>query len=392
MVHPVSARPSAVDFDHHDQGIAKRIHEVYGELRENNPVLWSENHGGFWVATGYEAIQQISQAPTDFTSDGALIPDTTGGNALVPQMLADPEHRVFRTLLRDWFTPRRIAGFEPDLRALTKRILDELDSPADLASDFALKIPIEMILRVVGVADHNMDLIRDGVRYMVDQGGQDTSGAIDAWRAAMTFVSEVIVAPLRENPGDDILSYLLSRQHEEELLTDDAIAAIGFSMIGAGFDTTYKTLSSSLAYLASDPDAQARARQAPSAAVVEEMLRLCAPVAPGRTVRTESAVAGQDLHPGERVLLALPSANRDPAVFDDPDTARFDRVNNRHLTFGTGIHRCLGMHLARLELRVAFEEVFAAFESFSIADGEEATYAQSQVWGATRVPVQFRRR
>ena len=154
---------------------------------------------------------------------------------------------------------------------------------------------------------------------------------------------------------------------------------------------SYKTLSSSLAYFATDPEAQARARQAPSTAVVEEMLRLCAPVATGRLVQNDTVMSEQNLRAGDRVLLALPAANRDPAEFADPDTARFDRNNNRHLTFGTGIHRCLGMHLARLELRVAFEEVFRAFDDVQIAPGEEPTFIQSQVAGAVSVPVTFQR-
>ncbi|WP_164478354.1 cytochrome P450 [Mycolicibacterium stellerae] len=391
MVQPTTDRRPTVDFDHHDQTIAGRIHEVYRDLRSENPIQWSDHHGGFWIATGYGPIQAIASAPDDFTSEGALIPDMTGGNALVPQMLQDPEHRLYRTLLREWFTPRRIASFEPALRDLSAEKLAALESPVDVAAEYALSIPMEMILRVVGVQEHNMDLIRDGVRYMVDQGGQDPTGATDAWRTAMSFVKEVIIAPLRESPGDDLLSYLLKQQTEVSELTDDVIAAIGFSMIGAGFDTTYKTLSTTLAYFAANPDVQAQARKSPSAQIVEEALRLFAPVATGRTVHTDTEVAGQALKAGERILLALPAANRDPLEFSEPDEPHFDRNNVRHLTFGSGIHKCLGMHLARLELRVAIEEVFRAFDDFRIAPGQEVRFVQSQVWGAVSVPIVFSR-
>ncbi len=391
MVQPATDRRPTVDFDHHDQSIAHRIHDVYRDLRNEHPLQWTDHHGGYWVATGYEPIHAIASAPDNFTSGEALIPDVTAGNPLIPQMLEDPEHRLYRTLLRDWFTPRRITSFEPALRELTADVLASLTSPADLATDFALPIPMEMILRVVGVQAQNMDLIRDGVRYMVDQGGQDTSGAIDAWQGAMTFVQDVIIAPLRKNPGDDLLSYLLAKQPEMDELTDDVIAAIGFSMIGAGFDTTYKTLATTLAYFAENPEVQAQARQSPSAQVVEEALRLFAPVTSARTVQSDTEIAGQTLKSGERVLLALPAANRDPAEFPHPDQPRFDRNNVRHLTFGSGIHKCLGMHLARLELRVAIEEVFRAFDDFQIAPGEQVKYVQSHVWGAVSVPVSFTR-
>ncbi len=391
MVQPATDRRPTVDFDHHDQSIAHRIHDVYRDLRNEHPLQWTDHHGGYWVATGYEPIHAIASAPDDFTSGEALIPDVTAGNPLIPQMLEDPEHRLYRTLLRDWFTPRRITSFEPVLRELTADVLASLTSPADLATDFALPIPMEMILRVVGVQAQNMDLIRDGVRYMVDQGGQDTSGATDAWQGAMTFVQDVIIAPLRENPGDDLLSYLLAKQPEMDELTDDVIAAIGFSMIGAGFDTTYKTLATTLAYFAENPEVQAQARQSPSAQVVEEALRLFAPVISARTVQSDTTMAGQTLKSGERVLLALPAANRDPAEFADPDQPKFDRNNVRHLTFGSGIHKCLGMHLARLELRVAIEEVFRAFDDFQVAPGEQVKYVQSHVWGAVSVPISFSR-
>ncbi|MEE6140126.1 cytochrome P450 [Mycobacterium sp. 050128] len=391
MVQPVTDRRPTVDFDHHDQTIARRIHDVYRDLRDEHPMQWSDHHGGFWVATGYEPIHAIASAPNDFTSGEALIPDMTGGNPLIPQMLEDPEHRTYRILLRDWFTPRRTAGFEPALRKLAADTLATLTSPVDLASEFALPIPMEMILQVIGVQRQNMDVIRDGVRYIVDQGGQDISGAIDAWRTALTFVQDVIVAPLRETPGDDLISYLLKKQPDMPELTDDVIATIGFSMIGAGFDTTYKTLSTTLAYFAANPEVQAQARQTPSAQVVEEALRLFAPVVTGRTVQADTTVAGQRLRAGERVLLALPAANRDPAEFSEPDQPQFDRNNIRHLTFGSGIHKCLGMHLARLELRVAIEEVFRAFDEFSVAPNQDTRFVQGLVWGAVSVPVVFTR-
>lgn len=391
MVQPATEKRPTVDFDHYDQRIAHRIHDVYRELRNEHPLQWTDSHGGYWIATGYEPIHAIASAPDEFTSGEALIPAVTGGNPLIPQMLEDPDHRMYRTLLRDWFTPRRITSFEPALRELAAETLASLTSPADLATDFALPIPMEMILRVLGVQVQNMDLIRDGVRYMVDQGGQDTSGAHEAWQGAMAFVQDVIIAPLRDNPGDDLLSYLLSKQPDVAELTDEVIAAIGFSMIGAGFDTTYKTLATTLAYFAENPEIQAQARKSPSAQVVEESLRLFAPVVTGRTVQSDTTVAGQTLRSGERVLLSLPAANRDPAEFTEPDAPRFDRNNVRHLTFGSGIHKCLGMHLARLELRVAIEEVFRAFDDFHVAPGQEAKYVQSQVWGAVSVPIAFTR-
>lgn len=391
MTKQLTARPPAVNFDHHDHSIAHRIHDVYRELRSSGPLHWSEHNGGYWVATGYDTIQEIVRSPSRFIAAGALIPDITGGNALVPQMLEDPDHRIYRTLLKGWFTPRRIAGFEPVVRKLANQYLGSLESPGDLASGLAVPLPMEMILRVIGVQDRDMGYIRDGLQYLLDHGGEDPAGATTAWQGAIEFIRDVVLAPLRDNPGDDLLSFLLRKQNEIDQLSDDMIALIGFSIVGAGFDTTFKTMSSSLAYFAMHPETQVRARRTPSGAVVEEMLRMVGPVASGRLVVTDTVVAGHSLRRGDQVLLVWPAANRDPAQFADPDAPMFDRNNNRHVAFGAGVHRCLGMHLARLELRVAFEEVFREFDEFHIEPGAAPTFVQGHVCGATSVPVAFRR-
>ena len=114
-----------------------------------------------------------------------------------------------------------------------REALDELVAALTARQVFCRVLPLDYAFH-----SPHMDVIRDGVRYMVDQAGQDTSGAIDAWQGAMAFIQDVIIAPLRENPGDDLLSHLLAKQPEVAELTDDVIAAIGFSIIGAGFDTT----------------------------------------------------------------------------------------------------------------------------------------------------------
>ncbi|MGE0218474.1 cytochrome P450 [Mycolicibacterium sp.] len=392
MQSQIAERPPAVDFDHHDQGLAERIHQVYRELREDHPIQWTERHGGYWVVTGYEALHTIANDPEHFSSAGAFIPDITGGMLLIPQQIEDPEHRVYRTLLRDWFTPRRIASFEPRVRTITRQLLEQLQPPADLVSEFAVPLPVEVILRVLGVQERELKPISEAVKAITEGTGADPSAVVDGYHAAIAFIRDAVLAPLRDTPGDDLLSFLLGKQPEMEFLDDDTIARIGFSMIGAGFDTTSKTLSSSLAFFAESAELQQRARTAPLPVVVEEMLRVVAPVTSGRLVLADREVAGRQLRAGDRVLLAWPAASRDPALFADPEAVQFSGGPNPHVAFGTGIHRCLGMHLARLELRVAFEELFCAFESFTLAEGARPRFAQGPVWGAVSLPVTFVRR
>lgn len=385
-------RPEPVDFDHHDPAVANDLHDVLRDIHARSPLEWTDRCGGFWVATGYREIEDIARNPAVFSTRGGFIPDTTGGAPFIPQMIDGPEHVKYRTLIKDWFTPRRIAEFEPLVRSSARALLEPLQSPADFAAQFAMPLPLNIILKVIGVNDVQLEEFSTGILYMAEHAGSDLAGASTAFQAARVFIRDQVVAPLRETPGDDLLSYLLSRQADGEPgLDDDVIALIGLSIIAAGFDTTSKTLSSSIVELATHPDVQAAARAASGVSVAEEMLRLFASVMGGRLVLEDTVIAGRHLHAGDQVLLVWPAANRDESVIAEPAEAQFGRPSNQHRTFGTGPHRCLGMHLARLELRVALEELFEGFPRFSLQPDRQPQYSPGHGWGATSAWVEFDR-
>jgi cytochrome P450 len=228
---------------------------------------------------------------------------------------------------------------------------------------------------------------------VIDGLAEDPVAAFAAIQGAYDYLETELVPALRARPGDDLISYLAAAEVDDGPLADGTIAAMAFNVVGAGFDTTFKTLSSSLALLAEDQDVQRRLRDAAdTATAADELIRLFAPVSAGRKVVGERRVDEVTLNEGDAVLLAFPAACRDPEVFPNPDVADFARAPNKHVAFGSGIHLCLGMHLARLELAIALEEILSAFASFELAPGATPQYSQSQVWGATSVPVSFRRR
>ncbi|HVW32911.1 MAG TPA: cytochrome P450 [Acidimicrobiia bacterium] len=379
-------------FDHHDPALATRIFEEYAELRAECPIGWSERHDGYWVVTSWAGIHDLAHDTANFSSRRGLIPPVLGDNVLIPIFLDPPEHSKYRTLLQRWFTTARMATFEGFIREKAGNLLAGLSSPADLATDFAGPLPLDVTLMVIGVPDHDMDVVAEGARATIEGVGSDSIALFEKIGAAYGYLAQELVPKLRAQPGDDLVSFLIGAEIDGEPMADMMIASIAFNVVGAGFDTTYKSLSSSLAFLATHPEEQRRLRAVTDLeTAVEELLRLFAPVSAGRLVMHDVTYSGVDFKEGDQVLLAYPAAGRDPAMFDDPDSADFERRSNKHLAFGTGIHRCLGMHLARLELQVALEELFAAISWFELEPGREPAYSQSQVWGATSVPVTFER-
>lgn len=387
-------RPDPVYFDHFDHTNAGRLHEVFHDLRARSPIEWCENYGGFWIVTGYKEIDAIAQATgTTYSTRGGLIPNTSDlALKLIPQMIDPPEHTAYRQLLNSWFTPRRIVSFEPVARSMARQLIEGLESPADLAKQFALPLPLKMMLWVIGVPDLQLPVFVEAMNYMAEHAGDDLTGAIDAMQTARDFVRDQVLMPLKDNPGDDLLSFLLaSRTDDGPRLDDDTIATIGVSIMTAGFETTNKTLGSSLVYLATNPDGQAAARAASSARVAEEMVRMFTPVMSGRLVLEDTEIAGRHVRKGDQVFLAWPAANRDETVIPEPDEARFDRPDNVSRAFGTGPYRCLGMHLARLELRVAFEELFKAFTEIRLQPDKPPIYRAGYTWGVMSAHFEFER-
>lgn len=387
--HPSSR---AKDFDHHDPALAPRVFEEYAELRSECPVGWSEKHEGFWVVTDWRSIHDLARDPERLSSGVSLIPNMMGDNVLIPISLDPPEHSKYRGILQRWFTPARVGTFEPFIRSRCRELLEALESPADLAWEYARPLPLDVILNVLGVPDRDMEVVAAGARAVIELAGVDPMEAFAKIEEAYGYLAGELVPELRARPGDDLISFLAGAEIDGEPMTEQTIASIAFNVIGAGFDTTYKSIATSIAFLAAHPEHQHTLRTTADLPVaVEELLRLFAPVSAGRQVTEDFEWDGVRLSAGDAVLLAYPAAGRDPAVFGDPDAPDFARQPNKHLTFGAGIHRCLGMHLARLEMIVALDELFAATSSFELEVGHEATLCQGQVWGATSVPVQFTR-
>jgi hypothetical protein len=195
----------------------------------------------------------------------------------------------------------------------------------------------------------------------------------------------------RRHPGEDLLSELLTTEVDGQPVDDGIVLGMAALVLIAGVDTTWSAIGSSLWHLAAHPEDRKRLATEPElmATAVEELLRAYAPVTMAREVTEDIEYHGCPMKAGDKVLMNFPAANRDPAAFEQPDVVQLDRAHNRHVAFGSGIHRCAGSNLARMELQVALEEWMARIPEFELAEGQEITWAGGQVRGPRILPVVF---
>jgi cytochrome P450 len=320
------------------------------------------------------------------TGDEAVIP-----LALPPIQCDPPDHAWARRLVLPWFTPQRVAEYERPTRVLSQTLIERFRHAghADAALEYAQQIPVWVIAHVLGVPHALADTFTASVRDVLDF-TKDPRQRIAARDAIVACLVEQMNRR-RQHPGTDLLSGLVHAEVDGQPVTDVHILGTAALTLIAGIDTTAAAIGAALWHLASHADDRARLVEHPALipSAVEELLRAYSPVTMARIATTDTELGGCPIKAGDRVLLNFPAANRDPEVFPDPDRVILDRAPNRHVAFGTGIHRCAGSHLARMELRVALEEWLAHIPSFRLADPAAVTWSGGQVRGPRNLPVVF---
>ncbi|MFC3962528.1 cytochrome P450 [Nocardia jiangsuensis] len=291
-----------------------------------------------------------------------------------PSMLVidPPEHTRMRKPVASAFTPRAVRKLGDRVEKVTVELLDGLpdDGRTDLIASFASRVPIAIISEMLGFPDSDQDLFLewgDRMTPLLDIGisWRDYRGAFGAMNVMDGYL-RAHIAKLRANPGDDILSTLVSTGD----LDDYALAATASLLMGAGFETTVNLIGNGVVQLATHPEQLARLRAEPELwpNAIEEILRIDPPVqTTARTALEDVEVGGVQLRAGATVVVSLAGANRDPAVFTDPDRFDVGRENAReHLTFSNGIHVCLGASLARMEGVFALRSLFERFPDLAL--------------------------
>ena len=372
---------------------------IWDDLRNACPVAHSDRRGSTWLPTAYKDVVALAHDIEHFSSLDITVIPFTGEEPDepvlpygVPPISADPPlHTWTRRLLLPWFSHRKVDSYEPMTRDLCNRLIDGFlaDGRADAAADYAQQIPVRVIAAILGVPESLSDTFTGWVRDVLEFADDEERRRDGTIALIEYFVAEV--ERRKSEPGDDLLSALLQTEMDGEPIEVAVVLGVAALTLIAGVDTTWSAIGSSLWHLATHPDDAKTLATDPEAMplAIEELLRAYSPVTMARVVTSDLEFEGCPMKTGDKVLMNFPAANRDPEAFEHPDQVILDRAHNRHVAFGSGIHRCAGSNLARMELRVAIEEWLRRIPEFRVEPGAEVTWAGGQVRGPRSVPVVF---
>jgi len=368
-----------------------------GQIRAQNPLVrmtYPDGHEG-WLITGYAEARAVL-GDQRFSSRYELahypMPGAENTGEFPPAPPGDmtgidaPEHTRYRKRLVGKFTVRRMRQLTERVEQVTAEHLDamaERGPGADLVRDFAYPVPAVMICELLGVPYEERETFQRLIAAMFDPNAAQEE-MFAGYAAVMDYIATLVVAK-RAEPTDDLLSDLTVGND----FTEEELAGIGAFLLGAGLDTTANQLSLGTFALLQNPD-QVEALHADPDKAVEELLRYLTITHTGVRVALEDVeLSGQLIKAGESVTFSLLAANRDPARFADPDRLDLSRDAVGHLTFGHGIHQCLGQQLARVEMRVAFPALFRRFPRLRLAGEVELRPGHQNIYGVRKLPVSW---
>ena len=382
-------------FDHHAPGWMLDPWATYAELRERCPVAHSDAHGGFWLVTRHDDVSAVARDWASYSSaSGIALPDPEIGRRVIPQEADPPLHTDARDQVAPWFSPSKVLAMEPLVRGLAVDLYDAAIARGefDLAIDVAIPLSALTMLRLLGFREALEPILQADIQTLLRSRHDHDAVAAAAQRLGATVSGEV--SARREagvGEGRDLLDLILQMTIGGEPIQDEEAGSIGMSLVFAGLETSATAISSAAYVLASEPALRERLLRDPPLliAAIEELLRVASPVeCIARTTTAPTELRGVQMAAGDRVVISYGSANHDPAVFDEPDRVVLDRRHNHHLAFGAGIHRCIGRHLARLEMRVGIGELLARAPHYRLVG--EPLWGFGENRGIRSLPVAVR--
>jgi cytochrome P450 len=389
----------ASDFSHLEEEWAADPYPIQDELRRRCPIAHTERFGGGWLPTRYDDVAAVAYDTERFTSRSIIMsnfrpPREIEPVGTAPPITSDPPfHHDARKLLLPAFTKTAVSKLEPATRAFCHSLIDAMEGrqEVDAAVDYAQHIPVRVIADMLGFPPE------DGPRFreFVENALEGVNLPPDERIARMGQLFDYLLVQIRDhvaNPRDDLTSYLVEAELNGQKLDPFHVAGTMALLLIAGIDTTWSAIGASIWHLARTPEDRRRLAAEPELlpTAMEEFLRAYAPVTMARLVKRDMHWAGVDMKADDWVLLSFPAANRDPSQFERAGDVVIDRQVNKHAAFGLGIHRCVGSHLARMELRVALEVWLQRIPEFTLADAEAVTWSAGQVRGPRTLPVRVR--
>lgn len=398
-----------------------RIHDSYRWLRANNPlgIARPEKFDPFWVVTKHAHIQAISRQndlfhnadrPTTLTNRALeeRVRKITGGPNLVRSLVQmdAPDHPKYRALTQGWFMPANLGKFEGRVREIARstvrRMLDR-GGACDFVEDVALGYPLHVIMEILGVPEADEPRMLKLTQELFGPQDPDTARVRDALSAEQVSVMlQAIIADFsayfrkitedrRQNPRDDLATVIANAKIGGGYMPEHDQTSYYMIVATAGHDTTSSSTAGAIWALARDPAEFAKVKANPELipGLVDESIRWMTPVKHFmRSATADTELGGRKIAKGDWLMLCYASGNRDEDVFEDPDRFRSDRKPNRHVAFGYGAHLCLGQYLAKLEMRILFEELLPHLKSLSL-DGEVKMTQAYFVNGPKKLPIRF---
>jgi cytochrome P450 len=388
---------TTVEFDHAEASAAQFL--AFGEqLRSATAPVWNEAHGGFWVASRYTDIQAIVQDPKRFLSGkGITIPPLGQPVPVVPAESDEPGHKHYRGVLAPFLTPRAVRQNEPVVRQLVTEMIDDFieAGEVDVVPRFAIPIPVYAMARIFGLTRPEAKQFFDAFTSVLEAAASGIPAK--AQKAGGEFAGYIVNAlnEVRNKPADmtNIYSAIVHTEMNGQPFSDNECIGLLWSTTAAATETTTHAIGHAVRQLGLRPEVRQALIEDPTriTAAVEEILRLDAPnYTIARYIAEDVTVGGVDMKAGERVLLLYGVANKDESMFPKPEDFDLGRGMSSHLSFGMGLHNCVGKHLARQEVQLAIEELLNRIPDFElVGDPGLPRLRGGLMWGHDALPIRF---
>ncbi|WP_199485254.1 cytochrome P450 [Actinomadura craniellae] len=380
-------------FDHLSPDLAATMPDTMARMRELCPVARSEEHDGFWVVSTYEDVLGVAQNWEVYSSAhglGVSKAPTVVRN--LPVQADPPDQRIFKRLINPFFTPAAVAPWERPTRELVTRLIDDFieDGGCEFMDAFARPLPSLTFFDLALNAPAD-DL--EKVAYLASKSSvPDDPEARECWLGLYQWIKDFTRARRGGPEHGDVVDAVLNARIDGRPITEDEIIGTVQLLILGGLETTAGALGLMVARFCAEPEIPALLRARPELipSAIQELLRLEPSfVSVGRTAMRDADLGGRQVKKGDKVLIHWASANRDAGEFTDPDRFELDRERNRHLSFGAGPHRCAGSNLARLNLRVALEELLRRLDDIRLRDGAKIEYHRGLTRSPLSLPITF---
>ncbi|MFC4313870.1 cytochrome P450 [Steroidobacter flavus] len=392
---PIAALEFA-QFDHHSAQHRADAEQVWDAMRAATELPRSDAYGGFYVVTRHADLRTAAAQHKIYSSAQGIALPNESRTRHVPAEVDPPLQREFRRLLDPFLTPDRIAANESKVRAIAVSLLDGLagETNVEMVSRFTEPFPVHAALAIFGFPSQDADRLNNLVDGLIH--GRGSEASIKASQELTAYLIEQLqIRGASADPSKDILAAVAHGSVEGRALSIEDQVSITRLLLFGGFTTVNLALSQTLLLFAKQPELADRLRNQPELfpTALEEFVRYASPgTYLRRTVVADAELGGSKLRQGDQVLLCFGAANRDPAVFDKPNEINLARNPNPHVGFGFGAHRCLGSAIAKLELRIALEEILRRYERVDLDPNDSIAWGEGETQGLTRLPLVLRPR